>query len=172
MTRWTRALFVTGVVFCSTSAAASGVETLRGQSRDGGVQDQSVAVYVFTAPAPDRSAGFIDPVTEREDQAARDRADSVADIREALRKKRNIRLVETPEEARLKIEVVGRNDATMRFGSNYLPFILLTHFTVENYSLPMTGTNFAFHPGWKGAAENLSRQIQEWIDKNRARLKR
>jgi hypothetical protein len=161
-------------LFLSTSASA---------------QEKSIPVYVFTSIDAPASAvgtsGFLDPQAEKSAQNAADEetrklGDSLQDIKAALSKKRGIRLVENPEDAVIRLQVESRNDFSMNpFSSTYLKnirgsaqtIVLRTRLTVGEYSQEITGKPIPLRaPGWRGAAEHVARQVENWVERNHIKL--
>jgi hypothetical protein len=154
-------------------------------------QDKPIPIYVFTsinAPvSPVGNSGFVDPKAEREQKSSADKetqklTDSLKDIKESIAKKKSFRLVESPEEAIIRLEVVGRSDFRINpFSAQYFKdamrdvsgpdIIIKTRLTASDYSLEITAKPSPIvRPGWRGAAENIARQVEEWVERNRQRL--
>ena len=147
------------------------VLAISAMARPAFAQNSPVSVYVFSAPSPGESGGFTDRDSEK---TFKQRDDSVQDIKKALEGKRNVRVVESAEEARIRVEVASRSSFGFNpFAANAgeVPIVIQARLTVDDYSLGIVGRpSPLIRPGWKGAAENVARQIEEWIRMNRDRL--
>ena len=146
------------------------VLAISAMARPAFAQNTPVAVHVFSAPSPGESGGFTDRDSEK---TFKQRDDSVQDIKKALEGKRNVRVVESADEARIKVEVASRSAFSFNVfsGGGDQPIVIQARLMVGDYSLGIIGRpSPMIRPGWKGAAENVARQIEEWIRMNRDRL--
>ena len=122
-----------------------------------------------------------------EDQAQKDRLDSAPDLKADLRdKKKTLRLVETPEEAVVVIEVLGRGVQTQdtksleRSASGRIEQrsdkdkVLRVKLSVGDYSTEIEGRSadgeYVITTTWSQAAILASQAIEKWIKTNRAKL--
>lgn len=138
---------------------------------------QPLSVYVFTA---ETEGGFVDADSKQ-------RADSVRDLREALRKKKTVIVVESSDDADLLVEVLRRGlDETGKtstktsagLGGLYstttkdTEAMVRTKLTVGEYSTEIVGKNDGRITNvWRTAANNAANQIDKWINANRDRVR-
>ncbi|MEQ1908021.1 MAG: hypothetical protein ABMA15_04320 [Vicinamibacterales bacterium] len=135
------------------------------------------------APVP---VAVIVQTSQFDDQAQKDRLDSARDLKVYLNgKKKTLRLVETPAEAVVTIEVLGRGVETQdtqnvnrsAFGGSRVSAdkdkVLRVKLSVGDYSTEVEGRSkdgeLAF-TSWTQAANLASIAIDKWIKTNRAKL--
>ena len=122
-----------------------------------------------------------------EDQAQKDRLDSARDLKAYLRdKKKTLRLVETPAEAVVIVEVLGRGIQTQdtksleRSASGRVEQrsdkdkVLRVKLSVGEYSTEIEGRSadgeYVITTSWTQAAMLAAIKIDTWIKTNRAKL--
>lgn len=122
-----------------------------------------------------------------EDQAQKDRLDTAKDLKQSLTsKKKTLRLVESPAEAVVIIEVLGRGeqasgDAKLQRGAlggveqtRYKDKVVRVKLSVGDYSTEIEGRNadgeHVIRTTWGLAAVDAAGQIDKWIKTNRAKL--
>ena len=137
----------------------------------------SFKVYVYSA-GTEQTSGF----TDRESEKGKgQRNDSVTDLKKALEGKKNIQVVDDPAEARIKIAVDWRSEGwkgNLKFDFNSLahneghPIMVSAHLMVDDYTLPMIGRPRPRHPGWRGAANDVASQVEDWVQLNEQKLAR
>ena len=113
--------------------------------------------------------------------------DSIKDLQRALqRKDRTLRLVASPDQADLLLEVTGRQERgvgparwetkSTRSGSSYKTTTRQVQDTVKvvsarlragSFALELEGTDVAF---WGSAAGNLASQVEKWVKQNQEEL--
>jgi len=135
------------------------------------------------APVP---VAVIVKTSQFEDQAQKDRLDSARDLKGYLSKK-TMRLVETPEEAIVVIEVLGRGVQTQDTKSlersaggsrieqrSDKDKVLRVKLSVGDYSTEIEGRSadgeYVIMTTWSQAAILASNAIDKWIKTNRAKL--
>jgi len=141
-------------------------------------------VGLAQSPVP---VAVITQTAQFEDQAQKDRLDSVKDLKQALgRKKKTLRLVENTEEAAVVIEVIARGEQTQdtktleRGLSGRLEQrsdkdkVLRLKLTVAEYSTEIEGRHedgeFVIATSWSTAAFDGADKIDKWIKTNRSKL--
>jgi uncharacterized membrane protein len=142
-----------------------------------------IAAYAQT-PVP---VAVIVQTSQFEDQAQKDRLDSARDLKVYLSgKKKTLRLVETPTEAVVTIEVLGRGVQTQdtksleRSASGRIEQrsdkdkVLRVKLSVGDYSTEIEGRSadgeYVITTTWSQAAILASQAIEKWIKTNRAKL--
>lgn len=141
-------------------------------------------VAAAQAPVP---VAVVAQTSQFEDQAQRDRLDTASDLKKLLgSKKKTLRLVDTPGEAVVTIEVLGRveqasadskleRSALGQLEQNrYKAKVVRVKLSVGDYSTEMEG-RYSEGPSvnyttWAGAAVDAAGQIDKWIKTNRAKL--
>jgi len=115
-------------------------------------------VYVFTAPA----AGA-------ETEEDKGRQDAAGDVREALRGKRHLTLVDTREAADVVVEVIGREERDLGEGgfggkslTKFRETIVRVRVTSKDRSSDLKGIGKG---SWKSAAKDLAARLQKWIER-------
>jgi hypothetical protein len=134
-------------------------------------QDTPVTVYVFSVPSPETPGGFID---KRSESLSERREESAQDLKKALSDKKRVKIVDDPKEARIRVEVAWRSSPPSTFNilkpGGDLEIAVRARLVVGEYSLHIVGKPSPIRPGWRGAAENVARQVDEWIKMNQDRL--
>ena len=144
----------------------------------------SPVVSAAQTPVP---VAVIVQTSQFEDQAQKDRLDSARDLKVYLRdKKKTLRLVETPAEAVVVIEVLGRGIQTQdtksleRSASGRVEQradkdkVLRVKLSVGEYSTEIEGRSadgeYVITTTWTQAAILAAIKIDTWIKTNRAKL--
>jgi hypothetical protein len=122
-----------------------------------------VRVFVYAAPAAAGRAGSPD----RPEDDAQALEDSVSDLREALRRKREFVLTETADDAQLRVEVVNREQrdaGSGGYGGQRLTPMreTLVRLRVDNGDAngELKGTG---RSSWKDAAKDAAERLTKWI---------
>jgi hypothetical protein len=120
-----------------------------------------------------------------EDQAQKDRLDSANDLTKKLRSfaKKTVLVVETPADAAVVIEVLGRGPLTLdtktiqpTFGGTSIEqksdiaYVLRVKLSVGEYSTEIEGRSTGSLRSWGDAASVAQSKISDWIKTNRAKL--
>ena len=120
-----------------------------------------------------------------EDQAQKDRLDSAADLTKMLLRhaKKTVLVVETPAEAAVVIEVLGRGPVTLDTKSiqstsggarieqkSDVGYVLRVKLSVGEYSTEIEGSSTGGLKSWTDAAFGAAIKIDTWIKTNRAKL--
>lgn len=126
----------------------------------------------LTTPAA--AGGFTDPNKER--------TDTMKDLTEALRGKKNIRLVATREEAKVVIEVLDRKvredsgTMTRMMGGKHEVKRINLKLSVGEYSTDLqaesAGGKFSMSGAWKQAAGKAAGLVEKWVEENRAQIEK
>jgi hypothetical protein len=143
---------------------------------DAFAQNSPVTVYVFATPASNTNpGGFVDRNTEQADREFDQREDSVRNIRKSLEGKKGVKVVDSSKEAQVILEVTWRSASSMKFNplrpTPDPPLEVQARLSIptSDYSLKIIGRP-RIHVGWRGAAESITHQIEEWVKMNRERL--
>ena len=125
-----------------------------------------IAVFVTSVGA---LKGFTDPSKENRD--------SVKDLRDDLKDKKNLVLVETREAARIVLVVMGREKAQVTvglFGDPARDVILRVQFIAGKMETELTasaqGGTLSSGGAWGRAAGKIADQVDDWAKENRTRL--
>ena len=135
---------------------------------------QPVRVYLFTAPA----AQFVD-------QKSKGRADSLKDVRDRMKGKKTLQLVDSVEEADLSVEIIERVfQQTGNSTSTFKPYVgvettaeskpsIHVTLTAGTYSTELYGSQITvWGKGgvWRSAAEGLASDVEKWVKENHEQL--
>jgi hypothetical protein len=125
----------------------------------------AVRVYVFTATSPG--------ATEASEQV-QGRSDSVRDLEEVLRRKRQFVLVPSADQAQVVVEVVNREERDAPqggFGGKAItPFretIVRLRVTAGQEDGELKGVGQA---SWKAAAKDAANRLSKWVKSHRLAL--
>ncbi len=164
----------------------------RGALRKGAVCSVTLVAAALMHPVVARaqapvSVAVVVQTAQFEDQAQKDRIDTANDLKKILgSKKKTLRVVDTPAEAVVIIEVLGRAeqasaDAKLERSAlgqleqnRYKAKVVRVKLSVGDYSTEIEG-RYAEGPSviyttWAGAAVDAAGQIEKWIKTNRAKL--
>lgn len=133
------------------------------------VVDESKPDIRIYVSAGEVKADFVDPATR----------DSANDLRENLRKKRSLKVVDDQKIAdvwirvnRRFIQTSGSSNVLMTGSATGVATpineaVILGTLIVGDYNLEMVGSH---RISWKAAAGNLAKQLEKWVNENRSRL--
>lgn len=128
--------------------------------------DAPIPIFVTSAGA---LGGFTDPSKENQD--------TVKDLRNSLRGRKSIVLVEKREEAMIVLVVMGREKAQVTaglLGGSARDVMLRVKFIIADVETEMTasaqGGTLSSGGAWGRAAGKIAGQVEDWIKANRAKL--
>lgn len=130
---------------------------------------------------------IVTPTAEFVDEALQARIDSTKDLAGIKWDKKLVRFVETPAEAVVVIEVVGRTTGTLDERKVTRDIVtgqiasegkraksVMVKLTIGEYSTDIIGTDeedqLGMPPSWTSAAIDARGKVQKWIKTNRAKL--
>lgn len=133
---------------------------------------ERVSVWVIAQPG---EGGFVSPGVP----------DSVRDLKSEIPKRSSLRLARTAEEAEIVLKVVERKKVSREAsGAIAAPIggaivaapldtegnLLSTVLEIGDYRRPIDAVFSGFGGVWKECAEQVSKQLHEWVVSNRAQL--
>jgi len=125
-----------------------------------------VPVFVTSAGA---QSGFTDPNKQN--------VDTVKDLRDDLRGKKGIRVVDARDEAGIVLTVLSRDKAGLTagmFGGAARDVNLHVKFAFKEFETEMTasaqGGTLGSGGAWGRAAGKIAKQVEEWVKANRQKL--
>jgi hypothetical protein len=122
-----------------------------------GLRPPPVRVHVFTA----RSGSSVPAEDEQ------GRIDSVRDLTDTLRRRSGFVLVDTPEEAQLRVEVVDREERNAPDGGFGGKALTRFRETIVRLRVDTAGANGELkgigRPSWKDAAKDAADRLTKWV---------
>jgi hypothetical protein len=125
-----------------------------------------IRVHLFTAATVN---GFVD-------EDAKQRADSLHDVRDRVRKIKGIVLVDAPEQAELTLQVLSRGQVATGTYVNWgfgitttaTRRVVYVHLRAGAYETMLANRSKG---DWKWAAGDVAKQFKKWLDDNRSKLR-
>ena len=149
----------------------------------------AMATAIASDDLPPVPVHIVTPKAEFVDEALQARIDSTKDLQKIRWDKKLVQLVDSPAEAVVVVEVIGRSagatDArkvtrdvvTGQLGSEAKGVKLVTlKLTAGDYSTEIVGqeaeNSMGLEPSWSGAAVDARSRVQKWVKANREKLTR
>lgn len=147
----------------------------------------AITAHLAAADDPPVPVHIVTPTAEFVDEALQARIDSTKDLAGIKWDKKLVRFVETPAEAVVVIEVVGRTTGTLDERKVTRDIVtgqiasegkraksVMVKLTIGEYSTDIIGTDeedqLGMPPSWTSAAIDARGKVQKWIKTNRAKL--